>query len=70
LAALQQAYDEACREIGLEPHPVDGSLHKETREALARAIMDMAAAGLRDPRILRAKARQMLMKPVPVKGDG
>jgi hypothetical protein len=70
LDILQQAYDEACRQLGLDPHPVDGALHKETREALARAIVEMAAAGLRDPRLLRTKARHMLMSRLAVRGHG
>jgi hypothetical protein len=63
LALLQQAYDDACREIGIEPNPADRSLHKETRELLAAAIMDLAASGLRDPRILRERALQTVTKP-------
>ena len=55
LAILQQAYDEACRELGVDPNPVDRSLLQETREALAAAIMDLAATGLRDPSVLRAQ---------------
>lgn len=70
LDVLQQAYNEACRNLGLEPHPVDGALHKEIREALARAIMDMAAAGLRDPRLLCTKAMQKLMSRLAVRGHG
>ena len=53
---LQQAYDDACREIGVDPHPIDPSSHRQTRETLARAIMDLAATGLRDPHILRERA--------------
>jgi hypothetical protein len=49
LEILQQVYDEVCRELGIDPHPVDGALHKEPREELAKAIVDMSAAGLRDP---------------------
>jgi hypothetical protein len=64
LAVLQQAYDEACREIGVDPNPADKSLHKEAREALASFIIKLAAGGLRDPRILKARAlRTIRLKP-------
>jgi hypothetical protein len=64
LDVLQQAYEEACRDIGVDPHPADKLLHKETREALASFIFKMAAAGLRDPRILKARAlRTIRLKP-------
>jgi hypothetical protein len=59
LSMLQQAYDDACRGLGLDPHPSDQSRDKETREALATAIMDLAATGLRDPHILRERALQV-----------
>jgi hypothetical protein len=64
LSALQQAYDEACREIGIDPHPADQSLHEQIRAALASAIMKMAAAGIRDPRILKARALRTVRTPV------
>ena len=70
LDILQQAYDEACRQVGIDPHPIDGGLHKETREAVARAIVDMSEAGLQDPRLLRTKARHMLMNRLAVRGQG
>ena len=56
LSVLQQAYDEACRKIVLDPSPADQSLHKQTRDALARAIMKLAATGLSDPQVLKARA--------------
>jgi hypothetical protein len=59
LSVLQQAYDDACREIGVDPHPSDQARDKETREALATAIMDLAATGLRDPHMLRERALQL-----------
>lgn len=58
LSVLEQAYSAACREIDIDPHPLDPSLNSEVREALAKAIMDMAALGLRDLNILRARARE------------
>ena len=62
LSMLQQAYDDACREIGVDPHPSDQARDKETREALAKAILDLAATGLRDAPILRDRAL-LLTKP-------
>ena len=59
LSMLQQAYDDACLAIGVDPHPSDQAGDKETREALATAIMDLAATGLRDPHILRERALQL-----------
>jgi hypothetical protein len=56
LRVLQQAYDEACRAIGIDPHPAHRSSHRHTREAVASAILAMAATGLWDPRILKARA--------------
>jgi hypothetical protein len=55
LKILQQAYDETCRQFGIDPHPVDGGLHKETREALASALVDLAAAGLSATRAFYAR---------------
>jgi hypothetical protein len=31
LSVLQEAYDEACRELGIDPHPADRSSHQYTR---------------------------------------
>ena len=55
---LEQAYSAACWELDIDPHPGDPALNKDLREALAKAIVDMAATGVRDPRILRARALQ------------
>ena len=62
LSVLEQAYSAACRELYIDPHPSDPALNKDLREALAKAIVDMAATGLRDPRILRARALQAIGK--------
>ena len=63
LSELQQAYNLACRELDLDPHPIDPSANAEIREALAKAIVDMAAMGVRDPRILRMRALQAVRNP-------
>jgi hypothetical protein len=57
---LEQAYSAACRELDIDPHPSDPALNRDVREALAKAIVDMAATGLRDRRILRARALQAI----------
>jgi hypothetical protein len=57
---LEQAYSAACREIEIDPHPSDPALNKGVREAIAKAIVDMAATGLRDPSILRARALEAI----------
>jgi hypothetical protein len=63
LSVLQEAYDEACRELGIDPHPADRSSHQYTRETLASAIVAMAANGLWDPRILKRRALLAVRKP-------
>jgi hypothetical protein len=63
LCVLQQVYDEACRAIAIDPHPADRSLNRHTREALASAILELAAIGLWDPRILKARALQAVRDP-------
>ena len=70
LSILQSAYDEACRDIGLDPHPIDHSSTKGIREALASEIMNMASMGLRDPRLLRERALRAVIKPAVSLGAG
>ena len=67
LSMLQQAYDDACREIGVDPHPSDQARDKETREALATAIMDLAATGC-VIRMLRERALQLTKPTRPQAG--
>jgi hypothetical protein len=62
LSLLQQAYDEACRERGIDPRSGDQDGH-EARETLAKAVMHVAAMGVRDPRLLRDRAIQAVMQP-------
>lgn len=57
LSILQQAYDDACRETGLDPRAVDQD-RQQLREMLAKAVMHIAATGVRDPRVLRQRAIQ------------
>ena len=57
LSILQQAYDAACRERGMDPRSGDRD-GGEAREMLAKAVMHVAATGVRDPSVLRERAIQ------------
>jgi hypothetical protein len=61
LSILQQAYDAACRERGMDPRSGDQDGH-EARETLAKAVMHVAGTGVRDPRLLRERAIQAVMQ--------
>jgi hypothetical protein len=61
LSILQQAYDAACRERGMDPRSGDLDGHK-ARELLAKAVMHVAATGVRDARVLRERAIQAVIK--------
>ena len=61
LSILQQAYDAACRERGVDPRSGDQD-GDEVREALAKAVMHVAGTGVRDPRLLRQRAIQAVME--------
>lgn len=52
LAIFQQAYDDACGKLGLDDVPV----HARHRNDLAKAIMNAARLGERDPATLTALA--------------
>ena len=52
---MDQAYDEACRDAGLKPTPSD-DLGNPERDALEKSIITLAAAGERDPNVLKAYA--------------
>ena len=56
LAIFQQAYDDACRKLGLDPSPVDDSVYRSLRDDLAKSIMNAARFGERDPANLSAFA--------------
>ena len=62
LSILQHAYDEACRESGMDPRACDREGH-HAREALAKAVLHVAATGVRDPRVLRKRAIAAVMNP-------
>jgi hypothetical protein len=53
LAVLEQAYEDACFEVGLDPAAPDFS---SIRDRLTAAIMDAARLGERDPKVLSAFA--------------
>jgi hypothetical protein len=56
LAIFRRAYDEACRKLGLDPSPADDTVYWRLREDLARAVMNAAHLGERDPANLTAFA--------------
>jgi hypothetical protein len=57
LAILEQAYEHACLEVGLNPAVPDFiNDHSSVRNRIATAIMDAARLGERDPNVLSAFA--------------
>jgi hypothetical protein len=56
LALFQQAYDEACRDLKLDPAAVSDSRAKQIREKVATAVLEAARLGERDPAALKAYA--------------
>jgi hypothetical protein len=62
LAIFQEAFDHACRKLGLDPSPTDDTHYKRLREDLATAIMNAARLGERDPFALRAFAMTFGMR--------
>lgn len=52
LAIFQQAYEDACRKLGLDPSPSDDTVYRRLRDVLARAVMNAARSGERDPAVL------------------
>lgn len=36
LASMQQAYEDACRKLGLDPEPGDANDHRHVRDKLAQ----------------------------------
>jgi hypothetical protein len=56
LASMQQAYDDACRKLGLDPEPSDANDYRHVRDMLAAAILTAAKIGEREPGALTAFA--------------
>ncbi len=56
LAIFEQAYEDACRRLGLDPWPADDSVYSRLRDDLARNVMNAARFGERDPANLSAFA--------------
>jgi hypothetical protein len=52
LAIFQEAFEHACRKLGLDPDPLDDTHYKRLRDNIAGAIMNAARLGERDPRAL------------------
>ena len=56
LAIFEQACEDACRKLGLDPSPTDDTVYRRLRDDLAKAIMNAAHFGERDPANLCAFA--------------
>jgi hypothetical protein len=56
LSVLQAAYEDACRELKIDPNAGDGGDGDEMRHALAAALLKVADAGERNTRILKTQA--------------
>ncbi len=62
LEIFQEAFDDACRKLGLDPAPSDETHYKRLRDDLAAAIMNAARLGERDARALTAFAMTFGMR--------
>jgi len=56
LAIFEQAYQDACRRLDINPSPTDDIIFRQLREDLAKAVMNAARFGERDPANLSALA--------------
>ena len=58
-----RAFDGACWSVGISPRPHDGDTNPEiaTRDALARAVIGSASAGVRDVQAIKAIALKSVM---------
>jgi hypothetical protein len=56
LAIFQQAYEDACRKLGIDPSPADDTIYRNLRDDLAKSVMNAARFGERDPANLSAFA--------------
>ena len=56
LTIFEQAYEDACRKLGLDPSPTDETVYRSLRDDLAKAIMNAARFRERNPANLSAFA--------------
>ena len=56
LAIFQQAYEDACRKVGLDPAPSGDTVYRRLRDELAKAVINAARFSERDPSSLSAFA--------------
>ncbi len=56
LAIFRQAYEDACRKLDLDPMASDDAVYRSLRDDLAKAVMNAAGFGERDPANLSAFA--------------
>jgi len=62
LAIFQEAFEHACRKLGLDPSAPDDTHYRRLREDLVTAIMNAAHLGERDPLALSAFAMTFGMR--------
>ena len=56
LAIFEQAFQQACGKLDIDPSPTDDTIYRHLRDDLAAAIMNAARFGERDPANLSAFA--------------
>jgi hypothetical protein len=56
LAIFEEAFEDACRKLGVDPTPADDTIYRRLRDDLAAAIVNAARFGERDPANLSAFA--------------
>lgn len=62
LAIFEEAFEHACRKLGLDPYPSDDMHYKRLRDEIAAAIVKAARLGERDPVALSAFAMTFGMR--------
>ena len=64
LAVFQEAFDHACRKLGLDPSPTDDTHYKRLRDDLATAIMNATRLGERDSLALSVPRAGVPRRPI------
>jgi hypothetical protein len=59
---FEQAYEDACRRLGINPASGDDSIYRSLRDDLAKAIMNAARFGERDSANLTAVAISVALR--------
>ena len=63
ISLCRRAFDGACWSVGISPRPHVGDTNSEiaTRDALARAVIGFASAGVRDVQAIKTSALKSVM---------